>query len=1049
MKINKLHTFLLTASFFACVSLRAGNKSTVTIPECKQPPKLNGVLNDGCWKTASKIKDFVIYRRGPVGSKTNDTEVFLTRDNKFLYIGLICHNPNMQHVVQMGMEHDDGANFSDDSVEILLGRENFGYFYHYIITCGNMQGEGKVYKSFARDWNMPWASATKKTDKGWTAEIAIPLFIINSSKPSDIELNFLRSKIEIALDQMNAKQSEKKVMSCWKAALPTNGRSCWPPFQPVPLVGTQNIKAPPVFLPCIEKVLSKGYEDGPSGKLQQVFEAELRNYSNISGTAKLEITGKKVIKPLLQTNRKLNALSTGSTLLNVPTVTDSGKLSLVVYGENNLPFQTVLLHGEASLIGDIFTERNYYTTEKTVNIKVKFNLSDAILKNCVLLLKDTSGKTVEKVAAPAREIIIKAKSDKISLGKNIWIALLKNKDGMEYEKRNLSVVKLAPNPGKEIKIDRFRRIVLVNGKPFFMYGMLYRPWLYGGLKTPEVERAYELFAKTGFNTVINSYHSVKKGDVKWLDRIMKLTQKNNLMVIDRYNSHRRAIGKTKAYYDKNIKPVFLDAAKTISKYDNLLGYWNYDEPNLGNWQESLKICGWFYNDIRKFDPYRTIFALYARNIPPVPAATEYFDIFGYDVYTYPGWGGHFDVVNSMAIDTINLDDRLKKEHKPIYILPMGTSLGVRRAPLALTYQEQLAQNYTALIYGAKGLLYFAQLYSWGQDTWKAFRRLASDLKELQPALLALPVDYKLEYPGKNIDPAKRKFPFVHAGLFKHPEGDYVLLAVNSKTSPVDAKYMVNGLEKVTRMFGKKTEFKVKNNTFFERLEPLAVRAYKISCRESGPLKIRIAERELKMARKPSKSEPIRDALNRVSVRKNLIMNPSFEWKQRVPGIPDYYQPYILSFLEKAGDVNHPFWKLDTTDPYHGKYCFMLKRPSETNSYGSNSIRGRFACEKLPTKETAYTFSLYMKGEKNGDKAKLLSILREGSKVICYATTTLKLTTEWKRYSLPVKLKNPGPVTSAIPLSHGEFSIEPTPGTKLWVDAIQLEKGNKATEFSDH
>ena len=1048
MKINKIHTILLAASVFACISLKAGEKSNVTIPECKQAPKLNGILDDGCWKTASKIKDFIIYRRGPIGSKTNDTEVFLTRDNKFLYIGLICYNPNMQHVVQMGMGHDDGANFSDDSVEILLGRENSGYFYHYILTCANMQGEGRVYKNLARGWKMPWASATKKTDKGWAAEVAIPLFIINSSKPADIELNFLRSKIEIALDQMNAKQSEKKVMSCWKSAPPKNGRSCWPPFQPVPIEGTQNIKAAPVFLPCIEKVLSEGYEKGPNGKLQQVFETQLRNYSNISGTAKLEIVGEKSKKPLVQVNQKLSASSAGNTLLNVPT-TDSGKLSLVVYGDGNLPFQTVMVHGEASLIADIFTERNYYTTEKTVNIKVEFNLSDAILKNCILILKDVAGKTVEQVVAPTRKIIIKAASNKLTEGKNIWIASLKNKDGMEYEKRNLAITKLAPNPGKEIKFDQFRRTVLVNGKPFFMYGMLYRPWLYGSLKTPEVERTYDLFAKTGFNTVINSYHSVKKGDVKWMDRIMELTQKYNLMVIDRYNSHRQALGKTKEYYEKNIKPVFLDVAKIVSKYDNLLGYWNFDEPNLGNWQESLKICGWFYKDIRNFDPYRTIFALYARNIPPVPTATEYFDIFGYDVYTYPGWGGYFDVVNSMAIDTINLDNRLKKEHKPIYITPMVTSLGVRRSPMGLTYQEQLAQNYTALIYGAKGLLYFAQLYSWGQETWKAFRRLASDLKALQPALLALPVDYKLEYPGKNIDPAKRKFPFVHAGLFKYPEGDYILLAVNSKTSPVDVKFMVNGLEKATRMFEKKTEFKVKTNTFSERLEPLAVRAYKISCKGSAPLNIRIVERELKMPKKPSKSEPIRDALNRVSARKNLVMNPSFEWEQRISGIPNYYQPYILSSLEKAGDANHPFWKLDTTDSYHGKYCFMLKRSSEANIYGSNSIRGRFACEKLPTKETAYTFSLYMKGERNGDTAKLLVTLRKGRRMIGYATSTFKLTTEWKRYSLAVKLKNPGPVTSAIPLSHGEFAVEPYPGTKLWVDAIQLEKGNKATEFSDN
>ena len=128
---------------------------------------------------------------------------------------------------------------------------------------------------------------------------------------------------------------------------------------------------------------------------------------------------------------------------------------------------------------------------------------------------------------------------------------------------------------------------------------------------------------------------------------------------------------------------------------------------------------------------------------------------------------------------------------------------------------------------------------------------------------------------------------------------------------------------------------------------------------------------------------------------------------------------------------------------------MLKRPSDENEYGSNIMRGRFACEKLPTKETAYTLSLYMKGNKNGDKANLLSILRSGSKIISYATTTFKLSTEWKRYSLPVKLKNPGPVQTAIPRHSGEISVLPSPGTTIWMDAIQLEKGDKATEFSDN
>ena len=87
-----------------------------------------------------------------------------------------------------------------------------------------MQGESRIAKSSATGWNIPWASATKRSDKGWTAEIAIPLFILNTTNPSDIELNLLRNKMEIALDQMGAKQSEKKVISCWNILTRKNSK---------------------------------------------------------------------------------------------------------------------------------------------------------------------------------------------------------------------------------------------------------------------------------------------------------------------------------------------------------------------------------------------------------------------------------------------------------------------------------------------------------------------------------------------------------------------------------------------------------------------------------------------------------------------------------------------------------------------------------------------------------------------------------------------------------------------------------------------------------
>ncbi len=1024
------------------------------IPECKTPPRIDGKLSDPCWESAGKINEFTIYRRGPIGSKTKDTQVLLTRDNKFLYIGLICQNSNMQHVDQVGVEHDDGANYKDDSVEILLGRKDLGHFYCYILTCGNMQGESRIARHSAIGWNMPWASATKRSDKGWTAEIALPLFIVNSPEPAPLELNFLRNKIQVTLDQMGAKQSEKKVMSCWKSLKPEGGRSCWPPFGLCPMRSTRDLKAQPVFLPRTQDVDFKGYKPDSSGKLSQVYQVNLRNYTGVPGTAFLKVIAEKKQKPLFEASQRINGNASANLSLKIPAASGQGQLSLTVTGDGGMPFQNVLLKSDASLIGDAFAELNYYTSETEIKLKVNFNLSAAMLKKCKLLIENPDGKTIVKLTAPKPESMLTIPAKKVEKGRGQWCVILKAENGSTYDTRPFSIVKLPPKPGREIKIDRFRRIVLVDGKPFFMYGMIYRPWLYGMLESNEPERVCKLYADIGFNTFINSYHSKTLDDTKWLSRIMDATRKNNLMVIDRFCGHRMALGKSKAYYNKHVKPLFMQDARVVSKYDNLLGYWNVDEPNLHDWRKNLEICEWYYKDMKQFDPYRAIFALFARNIPPVDAGTRWFDVFGYDVYTYPGWNRlSSDVVNAMAIETYELEKRLKNLHKPIYMMPMPTALDLRRAPLGLNLQEQLAQCYTALIYGAKGLLYFANLYSWGQETHIAFRRLTNDLKKLQPALLSLPVKYKITYKGKEVNIAKKKFPLVHARLFRYPDGRYLMLAVNSKKCPVITQFKIEGLSKVSRMFGNKKEINIGNNTFSDRLEALAVRAYKLDLKpvkSSMPIQIMITEKEQRVKIKPTKSEPILSALYRVSKRKNLMMNPSFEWGQRLPGVPDYYHPRVTAYPEKIGSSKHPFWVLESKEPYHGKYCMKVSKPAKGFEWAANELLGRYSCEKFPKKQTIYTLSVYLKGSKNGDKAVVSSVFAPRKDGKCnreVASRTFTLTTKWRRYSLPVKLWDPGTQPSAIPLTYGVIKVSPLPGSTVWADAIQLEKGNKATEFS--
>ena len=1024
------------------------------LPAIQAPPCLDGRLDDECWGDAATLSDFVVFRRGPVGSTTGDTDVLLAHDHEWLYIGLTCDNPNMQHVESQGTGHDDGANYKDDSVEILLGRQGGGPLFCYILTCDNRKGERRIAADVDIGWNTPWASATVRTDRGWTAEAAIPLLILNANGAQDLGINFIRNKIAVTLDQMGAKQSERKVMSCWKRVEDT-ARSSWPPFRPWRLSGSQGIRGHEPFLPRLNKAVLKGYET-VGNELKQVYTIDLENCTGKAGAAVLNVLGaRRPGTPLLETTIPLPGSSKQTIQLAIPPAADAGALSVALRDGTNKPFQTLPLQGEATLIADLFTERSYYTTEPAVTAKAVFNLSAAFLASCRVRIRDGDGNTLTTVPAPGRETVFSIPLGAAADGDRLWRVSLAGADEREYEVRDLPVIVRRPQPGRETKIDRFRRVLLYNGAPYFMFGMLYRPRLYDIIDSPEAERTYRLLADTGFNLVVNSYHSIPDRATDRLEREMALAGKYNLQVLDRFCNHRAASGKPKDQYDQAVKPVYLADLKTVSAHGSLIGYWNIDEPNLGNWRENLQIAEWYCRDIRLHDPYRPVFALYARHIPPVPAATDWFDVFGYDVYTYPDWDrAASDVVNSMAAETRELDARIRPLHKPIYIMPMPTALDLRRSPLGLSYEEQLAQCYTAIIHGAKGLLYFAQMYAWGQETWAAFRRLASDLKLLTPAVLSVPVPHEIVYEGKDVDIGKRKFPLVHAALFRYPDGDHVLLAVNSRRHDVTVRFSLPGLRNVSRTVATTpATLDIADSSFAEQLEGLAVRAYRLrlaAAAAASPVTVTVSENtETEAGRE---REPVRAALERVSRQKNLVMNPSFEWGAKLEGIPDYYHPYLPIYPERLGSAEHPCWRLDTADPYDGRHCLALSKPAAGSEWSNNALLGRFSCLGLDAAPRAYTLSFYLKGQKAGDTVRVWSVFarwEDGKFKREVVGKGYRLTTEWKRYSLPpMALARPEPENSPIPLTHGLFRIAPDAGARAWVDAIQFEQGEMPTEFVD-
>lgn len=84
-----------------------------------QPITVDGMLDEGVWRSAATIGDLVQRQPEPGGSPSERTEVRLLRDEVNLYIGVIAFDSNTRAIVASQMARD-GDMDSDDRIEILL-----------------------------------------------------------------------------------------------------------------------------------------------------------------------------------------------------------------------------------------------------------------------------------------------------------------------------------------------------------------------------------------------------------------------------------------------------------------------------------------------------------------------------------------------------------------------------------------------------------------------------------------------------------------------------------------------------------------------------------------------------------------------------------------------------------------------------------------------------------------------------------------------------------------------------------------------------------------
>ena len=139
--------------------------------------EVDAFLDEACWQDAVRVGDLT--QTVPIEGvpMTRATDVLLTYDADFVYVGVVCHD-DPEAVRARQMDRDAFVRF-DDVVELWFDPFASGRFaYWFQVTPGGSLGDALIAdngSSFNKDWDGIWYGASRVTEGGWAAELAIPV----------------------------------------------------------------------------------------------------------------------------------------------------------------------------------------------------------------------------------------------------------------------------------------------------------------------------------------------------------------------------------------------------------------------------------------------------------------------------------------------------------------------------------------------------------------------------------------------------------------------------------------------------------------------------------------------------------------------------------------------------------------------------------------------------------------------------------------------------------------------------------------------------------
>jgi hypothetical protein len=193
----------------ACLLLVSGfcfSQPSVSIKRASAPIVLDAVLDEPDWQTAQVASHFMQFFPTDTVLGKAQTEIRLTYDEHFIYIGAKLNNLGPRKYVTPSLRRDfrgeanDGISivldtFKDRTNAFFFGVNPFGVQREGLVSNGGGTGDD----DFTLNWDNKWYSEAKIYDDYWIAEIAIPFKTIRFKEGlTSWNVNFYRIDSEYA-----------------------------------------------------------------------------------------------------------------------------------------------------------------------------------------------------------------------------------------------------------------------------------------------------------------------------------------------------------------------------------------------------------------------------------------------------------------------------------------------------------------------------------------------------------------------------------------------------------------------------------------------------------------------------------------------------------------------------------------------------------------------------------------------------------------------------------------------------------------------------------